>query len=274
MTTKLEVFKAELEALETADRYDAPEYDYLAEMVDKLSAEERAGAAAPAATTTATAQPEAQSVAALLADMEAAARNPDRYSDEHVQGLVARYNAAVVEAGERAEQAGPLDMQALLRDMVRAGADPDALSDAERAELMARYNQATRQGPESRSVASLRSDLAAGDLLVRMAAAGELDRRGEPLDDATVEAMLGEYNAEVFAANERGPNVAELPEELRPAAEALLKAAADLEVPPDPVDAALKEWNEALLAMKPPTLEEQLADLGIEPASITTSQEG
>ena len=41
MTTKLEVFRAELEALEAADGYGEPHYDYLVEQVERLEAEER-----------------------------------------------------------------------------------------------------------------------------------------------------------------------------------------------------------------------------------------
>jgi hypothetical protein len=49
-----------------------------------------------------------------------------------------------------------------------------------------------------------------------------------------------------------------------PAAEAILKAKAALEVPPDPADAALHQLDQAIGSMKPPTLAEQLAELGVQ----------
>jgi hypothetical protein len=69
----------------------------------------------------------------------------------------------------------------------------------------------------------------------------------------------------VAEANERGLNVAELPEELRPAAAAILKAKADMEVPAEPVEAALHQLNQAIRSMRPATLAEQLEGLGVQP---------
>ena len=106
-----------------------------------------------------------------------------------------------------------------------------------------------------------------------MRAAAALQERGELSDEQATE-MVDAYNAEVRAANERGLDVASLPEELRPATEAILKAAADLEVPPDPADAAIHQLNRAIRAMPAPTLEQQLEALGLQVEQVPQPQEG
>lgn len=146
-----------------------------------------------------------------------AASNPGRLSDVERDALVRRYNAAVVAAGT--SQAERVDVQALARDMATAAADP-TLGDERAAELARRYNAAILQGPERRTTQALRGELASTDLATRMRAAAELQQRRE-LDDGVADEIVGAYNAEVQAANERGLDPAEVPEEFRPAAAAI-----------------------------------------------------
>jgi hypothetical protein len=124
-------------------------------------------------------------------------------------------------------------------------------------------------------VEALRGDLAGGDLPARMAAAAALQQRGL-LEDGVADALVVEYQADCQVAAERGLDVAALPPELQEAAAAILKAKAALEVPPDPVAAALHQLDQAIGSMKPPTLEKQLEAAGIqvESESVSTTNAG
>jgi hypothetical protein len=263
MTTKLEVFKAELGRLEAEDRYDALEYDYLAEMVERLEAEEKA--AAPAAQTSATStQVPADPVAALVAELEAAHANPGKYTDEQLAQLVKRYNAQVIEAGRPQRQA--TDLAQLRQRIVVAGANPDALDDSERDALVRDWNQAT---PGHRSVAELRADLDSQDFGKRLEAAEALQRRGEELPEGLVEKLTGEdFLAWQVQQHEAARDPANYSAEMGPVVEAFVEAEAHqarLARPVDPVSKAVGMFNDAVRAVRPPTPEETLAALGVEP---------
>lgn len=270
MTTKLEIFRAELDALMAADRYDAPEYDYLVEMVERLEREEKA-AKPPASAAAVSTQPAEDPVAKLVAEMNAAA-HPERFSDAQLSALVDRYNAAVVEAA-RVPGAERVDMAQLIRDLLTAGANPDALSHDERDRLVDRYNKAAREvrRPVPRSLEVLRADLDSTDLGTRMRAADELAQRNE-IDDATVRQVVSEFNTavrEADAAKARlDPDA--FPPEVRGIVEDMRAAVELMETPRDPVEAAvhkaLGRYNDAVRSARPPALEEQLAALGIEPS--------
>jgi hypothetical protein len=273
MTGKLEIFKAELEALEAADAYDAPQYDYLVEMVERLQAEEQA-AKPQAAQAPAAAEPAGDSIQAIHAEMEAALARQAAGQDVDVDGLLGRLNTAIMAGATQPEST---DLGQLQRDMLQAGADPGALSEEQRADLLRRFNS-TRL--PRRTSEELRADLGSNDLPARMRAAEALQRRGELSDEQATE-LVNQYNAAVGEALERGPNLDELPPELRDAAAAIYKAKADLEVPADPVAAALYQLDQAIRSMRPPTLAEQFEALGVEPppepepvpVGATTSEE-
>jgi hypothetical protein len=272
MTTKLEIFKAELEALEAADGYGEAHYDYLVEQVERLEREEasKPAASAPASATA----PDADPFQALQTEMQAALANPGRFTDAQIDELVTRFNAAVIAAGTTSTER--VDIGQLQRDMATATSNPGALSDSEHTELLRRYNAAARQGPERRTSEALRGELASGDLPARMRAAEALQQRGL-LEDGVADALVMEYQASCQAAAERGLDVAALPPELQEAAKAILAAQAALEVPADPTEAALHQLDQAIRSMKSPTLAEQLEALGVqaepEPESVSTSQE-
>ena len=259
MTTRLEVLKAELAQLEADDNYGHAAYDWLCEQVEALEREEKAKASAPQSSATTT-EPDGDPVAALQAEMESAITDPSKLTDSQRDELVTRFNEMVIEAGTAGAER--IDVSQLTKDMLGAG-DGSALDDQAREALLRRYNQAVIQGPGERTAEALRGDLDSGDLPARMAAATELLQRGL-LDDGVADELVSSYNAEVAAAGERGLPVGELPEELRPAAEAILAAQAALEVPPDPADAAVWQLNQAMSKMKPPTVAEQLEALGVQ----------
>jgi hypothetical protein len=257
--SELAVFQAELERLEREDRWDDPGYDFLVSKVEELQAAEKAkpsAARAPAAA----GEPEAD----LAARMLAMASSPERYSDEQHAAIVAEYNASVVAAGTT-QQAQRVDVQALTREMLAAQANPGALTDQQRADLADRYNASIRQGPERRTVSELRADLASTDLAARMQAAAALQQRGE-LDDATAGEIVDAYNA---AVREHADARAALdpdayPEELREVVEGLRQGREHLERPADPVEAGIAKFNQYVASLKPATVEQQLADLGVE----------
>jgi hypothetical protein len=254
MTSKLEVFRADLEALEAADAYDAPQYDYLVEMVERLEAEEKAKPPAAQAPPTEPADP----VVALVRDMERAAANPEKFTDVERDRLVERYNSMVVEGGRTSQR---VDVAALAREMAAAAADPNV--GAERAaELAERYNQAIRQGPEQRTTSALRGELSSTDLEIRMLAAAALADRGE-IGEAEIAEVVDAYNSEVHAAAAVG-DPSEYPEHLRPIVEAQQAALRAQQEPSDPVERATKTWNDFVLAQRPPTLAEQFEALGLE----------
>jgi hypothetical protein len=260
---RLEVLKAELDALEAADAYDAPQYDWLFSEVDKLEAEEKA-AKPSAPQSTPTGEPEADLAARMLA-MQA---SPHKYTDDQRAAILREYNAAVADAGQSQPEA--TDLQALQRDMLQAGADPAMLDDAGRDALLARYNKASAGRP--RSAVALRADLGSQDLGTRLEAAAELQRRGEELPEGLVDRLTGEdftqWQTERIAAS-RDP--ANLPEPLREAAKVLYAAEEAMNRPADPVAAAIGDLNSYVRGMRPPTPEEQLAELGVEPEPVSTS---
>jgi hypothetical protein len=260
--SELAVFRAELDRLEAEDRWDDPAYDFLAQRVEELKAASKSTPSAPQSTPT-TGQPEPDLAARMLA-MQA---NPERFSDEQVHAIVAEYNREVLAAGQT-DQPERIDVAALAREMATASADPSI--DPEQArELGRRYNLAIRQGVGYRTTETLRADLASPDLTVRMEAASALQDRGELSDDEVAAATAAYHQAvaetSVVLEATAGIDIAGLPEELRPAAEAIVAAKKSLEVPPDPVDAALHQFNQAVRSMKAPSLEQQLAELGLDP---------
>ena len=272
MTTKLDVFRAELEALEAADGYGESHYDYLVEMVERLEAEERS--AKPPATQAAATEPASDPLQALQAEMEAALANPGRYTDQQLDQLVTRYNSAVVDAGQ--SHVERVDVQALGRDLVTADADPSALTHEQRDELLRRYNAAAVQRPERRTSEALRADLAGSDLGARMRAAVVLQDRGE-LDAATASEVVSAYNleAEAVAAARAAHDPAAFPSELRPIVEGYREAYEALEAAErrDPADVAVGRFNDFVRQQRPPSLSQQLEALGVQPEQVPEPQE-
>ena len=258
MTTKLEILKAELDALEAADAYDAPQYDWLAEQFEALQLREAAKPAAPQSTPTTA--PAGDPLEALSSEMQAMLANPERFSDAQRDQLVSRYNHAVTETGRTGER---VDVAALAGEMTQATADPSKLTDEQRAELSRRYNQAILQGPERRPSEALRGELGSTDLPTRMRAAAVLQERGE-LDDATASEVVSSYNAEVAAAATAIGDPNEYPEELRPIVEAQQTALEAQQRPADPVDHATRVFNDYVSNLRPPTVEQQLEALGVQ----------
>ncbi len=246
MTSKLEVLKAELDALEAADAYDAPQYDWLCEQVEWLTREEAAKPPTPEPTPATQAD---DPIRALEAEMQAALANPERFTDAQRDELVTRYNAAVMAAGQF-QQPEAVDLGALQRDMLTAQADPSKLDDEQRAELLRRYDQATRRRPTARADSP--------DLAERMGLMGQFET----------------WQMEQLAAA-RDP--ASFPPELQDAAKVLYAAEAAMHRPADPVDAAIGDLNRYVRGMKPPSLAEQLEALGVqvepEPESVSTSSQ-
>jgi hypothetical protein len=272
MTTRLETLRAERDRLEANDEWDHPAHPWLCEEIEKLEAAEGAGQAAQASTP-ATA-PAGDSVEALAADREAALVQQAAGRDVDASALVARYNSLVTAAGSAGAER--VDVAQLARDLVGADADPSSLDDAGRSSLVQRFNQAARQRPEPRTTEVLRADLAGSDLGVRMRAAAALQQRGE-LDDAAAADVVGAYNAEVQAMATARQNLdpAAYPEWPAEVVEGLREVQEAQRAPADPLEAATRRFNEFVRAQKPPTAEETLAALGVEPEpeSVTTSQE-
>jgi hypothetical protein len=247
--SKLEVLKAELDAIEAAEQWDHPAHQWLSEQVEELEREE---AAKPPAPTPAPAQQASDTVAALEIEMQAALANPERYSDAQRDQLVTRYNTAVMAAGQ-SQQTETVDLGALTRDMLTAGADPSKLSDEQRTELLRRYDKATRQRPDAR--------VDSPDLAERMEAARQAQERGEDVDVDALMAQFEHWQSQQLAAS-RDP--ANFPPELQEAAKVLYAAEDAMHRPADPVDAAIGDLNRYVRGMKPPTLEEQLEAAGVQ----------
>ncbi len=189
MTSKLEVLKAELDALEAADAYDAPQYDWLCEQVEWLTREEAAKPPTPEPTPATQAD---DPIRALEAEMQAALANPERFTDAQRDELVTRYNAAVMAAGQF-QQPEAVDLGALQRDMLTAQADPSKLDDEQRAELLRRYDQATRRRPTARADSGRRESAlrGRGGDAPPGRPGGRGDRRPEPLRPRDETAELG-----------------------------------------------------------------------------------
>ena len=68
-----------------------------------------------------------------------------RFTDAQRDQIVARYNPAVMAAGQSGQQTETVDVAQVHREMVEAGADPSKLTDEQRAELLRRHDRATRQ---------------------------------------------------------------------------------------------------------------------------------
>lgn len=268
MSSKLEVLKAELEQLEANDGYDAPQYDYLFDTVTALEAEERAAKAKPPAAGAPAPEPERDPLQVLTEEMETAlARLEAGHTDVDADGLIARCNA-LWDAGNAGPEVERVDVRALLRELVVAQATPDTLTQEQADDLARRYDLAVRQSGEPRTLEVLRGELASGDLPTRLLAADALADRGE-LSAEEVATVIGAYNDEVDAAAERGLNVEELPEALRPAATELLEQARRLDeeeiTKGDPARAAVLHFDRALAALRPPSVAEQLGALGLDP---------
>ncbi len=262
MTSKLEVLKAELDALEAADAYDAPQYDWLCEQVEWLTREEAAKPPTPEPTPATQAD---DPIRALEAEMQAALANPERFTDAQRDELVTRYNAAVMAAGQF-QQPEAVDLGALQRDMLTAQADPSKLDDEQRAELLRRYDQATRRRPTARADSP--------DLAERMEAAVQAQERGEEVD---VDGLMGQFETWQMEQLAAARDPASFPPELQDAAKVLYAAEAAMHRPADPVDAAIGDLNRYVRGMKPPSLAEQLEALGVqvepEPESVSTSSQ-
>jgi hypothetical protein len=254
MTARLETLRAERDGLEQAEKWDHPAYDWLCEQVEALEAAEAAGQATQAPTPTTA--PAGDPIQALVVEMERAAANPGRLTDAERDDLVRRYNAAGRDAAWRAEaETAATDVAQVRRDMIEAAADPSKLSDEQRADVVGRYNRLARQ---QQPVARPDSP----DLAERMEAARQAQERGEEVDVAGLMAQFGTWQEEQLAAS-RDP--ATSPPELQDAGKVLYAAEAEMGRPADPVEAAIGDLNRYVRGMRPPTGEEQLAALGVEP---------
>ncbi len=277
MTSRLEVLRAERDQIEGRDDWANPALGYLNDTIEALERAEKAKAPAP--TPASTTAPAGDPLQALQAEMQAAVLAQAAGKPVDVDALMSRWNAQLADIGRSREPADlyleredvrfadtrrppeATDLAQLQRELLAADANPGTLSDAERAALLRRYNRAT---PGRRPTEALRTDLAGQDLTARMRAAVELQRRGE-LDDGVADELVSAFNDEVKAANERGLDPAELPEEFRPAAVAMQAELKRLQAAErDPTDTALAMYNDAVRAAKPPTLERQLEALGVQ----------
>jgi hypothetical protein len=290
MTTRLETLRAERDQIEAAEQWDHPAHKWLCEQVEALEAEERAKAPAPAPAPTT--EPAADPFQALETEMTDALARQAAGHDVDADALIARWNHQLADAGRTLDPAFSLerddvqladhrrprdatDLADLQRRMVEAGADldplqrrtvagadPSKLSDAERDQLVRDWNRAA---PGRGTAAELRADLESSDLATRMRAAEALQRRGEELPEGLVERLTGEdlmaWQSQQLAAS-RDP--ASFPPELQEAAKVMFQAEDAQGRPADPVDAAIGDFNAWIRRQRPPTVEEQLAALGVQ----------